>query len=701
MPNPSIVQGDPSREADAYLQLEVTQLKALLLSRISASEANISVTVNRSRLDEVRAGWWEHPSPPPLMRLVQRFALEALHLDILVATLAPHLDPEIPELYRKLRGGLFMEHIDGAILLRLLGSSWQESLSIRRAIGPQSPLLRHRLLQNIALQGGASALHTAVIIHPRIIHFALGEEGLHQLIAPFCQVEHPMNSLDSVILPQETKDRALELLKPNRALSSRLSAWGYDGVLDYGRGSVLLFVGPPGTGKTFFVQALAAALDMPLLRVFVSKILRSEASAEDVLAELIVESKLRAALLFFDDCATLFAERGPALGALLTFLEQFEGIAILATNHTEHLDLALERRVLLRIDFSRPDRAARESIYRVLLPPGVPLCEDVDLEELAGKYEFTGGMIKNTVMVALNKSLSRDMETPLLDMKLIEEAAESQLRNRLDDFAIVSQTRLTLSDLVLPDETRTKIEELLSACKNHEAVINGWGFRERLMTGRGIVSIFDGPPGTGKTFCAEILGSELGLPVSRINIPSVVSKWVGETEQNLQEIFRRARAGRSLLLFDEADALFGQRVEKVERATDRYANMEVNLLLQEIERYDGVVLLTTNLYSALDDALLRRILFRISFTEPNAAQRTEIWRLLIPPSAPLHDDVDFEELGETFDLAGGRIKNAVLRAAYRARQCGADAIAMEHLSAAAIDELKSLGKMVRDDEFNW
>ncbi len=352
--------------------------------------------------------------------------------------------------------------------------------------------------------------------------------------------------------------------------------------------------------------------------------------------------------------------------------------------------------MLLRLDFPRPDRKARESIFQVLLPPNVPTSEPLDLGTLASRYDFTGGAIKNTILVALNKALARAPERPMLDMPLLDEAAESQMRARLDDFAIVSEARLTLSDLILPPDAHEKVVELLSACRNHEAVIHGWGFGERIMTGRGIVSIFDGPPGTGKTFCAEILGAELGLPVSRINIPSVVSKWVGETEQNLQEIFRRARAGRSILLFDEADALFGKRVEKVERATDRYANMEVNLLLQEVERYDGVVLLTTNLYAALDDALLRRILFRITFPDPDAEQRATIWRKLIPAHVPMDKDVDFDELGENFELAGGRIKNAVLRAAYRARQAGSEVISMVHLSSAAIDELKAAGKMVRD-----
>jgi SpoVK/Ycf46/Vps4 family AAA+-type ATPase len=381
---------------------------------------------------------------------------------------------------------------------------------------------------------------------------------------------------------------------------------------------------------------------------------------------------------------------------VLAFMESVDGIVIMATNDASHVGLALERRVLLRLDFPRPDADARQQIFETLLPPELPIEAGADIRELAERYDFTGGLIKNTIMVALNRAIARSVEAPCLAYSLLRDAAEEQLRNRLDEYAIVTEGRLTLEDVVLPPDTRTRVTEVLAACRNHDFVLNRWGFGERLVTGRGIVALFDGPPGTGKTLCAEILGAALGLPVSRVNIPSVVSKWVGETEQRLQDVFRRAKAARTLLLFDEADALFGKRVSEVERATDRYANMEVNLLLQEIERYDGIVLLTTNLYSALDEALQRRIMYRITFQDPDDEQRANIWRTLLPRNVPLADDVDFPALGREFELSGGRIKNAVLRAAYRARQEDKASVAMEHLWSAAVEESRGAGKVVRD-----
>ncbi|GMV38444.1 MAG: hypothetical protein AMXMBFR64_01600 [Myxococcales bacterium] len=692
--------GNAGADHDIHLHQEVERVGALIRARLAPDGASAAALLGdlSREVEAARRRWSKRPieERPPLLQLAGRFSLSSLELDVTATTLAPHLDPELPGLLRQLRGGMWSEHLDAAVLLRLFARTWDETLALRRAIGPQGALVRNRILVVQDLPAGATALQSAVSLHPRIVHFAVGETGLHHLIAPWCAVEEASVPFDSVVLPDELLRRVLDVLEPHASLRERLARWGYDEALPIGRGAVLLFVGAPGTGKSMLSRALATRMGSRLLRVFVSKMMRSQAAAEDVLDELAVEARLRDAVLLFDDCAPLFAEGGPALAALLAFLDRFDGVAILATNRTENLDLALERRVLLRVDFPRPDRLARERIYESLLPPEMPITEGTSLAELAAAYDFTGGMIKNTVMLALNKAVARDPSEPTLDGALLREAADIQLRNRLDDLAVTSESRLGLADLVLPPDVEGQVHDLLNACRNHEFVINAWGFGDRLPTGKGVISIFDGPPGTGKTLCGEILGTELGRPVSRVNIPSVVSKWVGETERNLQEVFRRARAGRSILLFDEADALFGKRVEKIERATDRYANQEINLLLQEIERYEGIVLLTTNLMSALDDAVMRRILFRIHFPEPDADLRARIWRTLVPRQVPLGDDVDFEELGERFELAGGRIKNAVLRAAYRASAECPRLLCQRHLVRAGVDESRAAGKVVRD-----
>ena len=211
--------------------------------------------------------------------------------------------------------------------------------------------------------------------------------------------------------------------------------------------------------------------------------------------------------------------------------------------------------------------------------------------------------------------------------------------------------------------------------------------------------MFSGEPGTGKTLCAEIMATQLGLQLYQISIPQVMSKFIGETEKNIAQIFQSAKANHAMLLFDEADSLFSNRV-KVESSVDKFSNMETNQLLQEIERFEGVIILTTNLDKQIDKAFQRRIQFKVAFPFPEAEYRAAIWELLFPKQCPLdHDHMDWDILGKSFELSGGHIKNAVLRAAYRAA-CTGGIVTMETIRFAAEQECKQAGKLFRSFELD-
>ncbi len=294
----------------------------------------------------------------------------------------------------------------------------------------------------------------------------------------------------------------------------------------------------------------------------------------------------------------------------------------------------------------------------------------------------------------MNLAIARDPDHPRLTHDLLEEGCRSQLRYALESLTERTTTHLRLKDIVLPEAEKRKVAELIAACRNQTLVLNRWGFGRRLVTGKGIVALFDGPPGTGKTLCAEIVAGELGRPLHRVNIPEVVSKWVGETEKHIKQVFEAARVSHAMLLFDEADALFSARVAEARTSTDRYANMEVNLLLQEVERFPGVCILTTNSFGLLDKAMVRRVQFRVTFKEPDVEERRAIWETLCPPEAPLARDVNFAVLAERFELTGAQIKNALLRAAYRAAEAGRP-LDQATLIAACEDECEAAGKVVR------
>mgnify|MGYP000952686345 FL=1 len=335
----------------------------------------------------------------------------------------------------------------------------------------------------------------------------------------------------------------------------------------------------------------------------------------------------------------------------------------------------------------------RVQLWESHLPDDLAVSEDLDLRQLASRYPLTGRHIRNAVDLAAGLWRAERRADPM-PVDRLATAADMQLRADLAGFAEERAASHRLEDVVLPDEQAAQLQEVRQACAVHARVMTAWGFGRALSKGRGLGILFDGEPGTGKTHAAEALASELSLRLFQVSIPRIVSKWVGETEKNIAAIFRQARHANALLLFDEADALFSARTE-VETSNDRHANMEINSLLQEIEHYDGVTVLTTNLKRNLDRAVERRIAFRIAFPFPDAALRARLWERLVPREAPLAGDVRFAELAARYELSGGHIKNAVLRAAYRAMSDGGP-IAMRHLSQAAALEARNLGRLVRD-----
>jgi SpoVK/Ycf46/Vps4 family AAA+-type ATPase len=269
-----------------------------------------------------------------------------------------------------------------------------------------------------------------------------------------------------------------------------------------------------------------------------------------------------------------------------------------------------------------------------------------------------------------------------------------QARPRLDDLAQRIESVATWDDLVLPELQRQTLREIAVHVRQRARVYEAWGFAAKCARGLGISALFVGASGTGKTMAAEVLANELRLDLYRIDLSQVVSKYIGETEKNLRRVFDAAEEGGAILLFDEADALFGKRSE-VKDSHDRYANIEVSYLLQRMEAYRGLAILTTNMKSALDTAFLRRIRFIVQFPFPDAAQRAEIWRRIFPPGTPT-EGLDIEKLAR-LNVAGGSIRNIALNAAFLAADAG-ESVRMTHLLRAARNEYGKLEKPLTEAE---
>jgi hypothetical protein len=258
-----------------------------------------------------------------------------------------------------------------------------------------------------------------------------------------------------------------------------------------------------------------------------------------------------------------------------------------------------------------------------------------------------------------------------------------------------ARVNFRLEDIVLPPANSEQLAELMACVRNRRTVLEEWGFAAKLSLGVGVSALFSGPSGTGKTMAAGIIAEELELPLFKVDLSSVVSKYIGETEKNLKDVFEAAEKANAVLFFDEADALFGKRTE-VKDAHDRYANIEVSYLLQQMEEYSGLAILATNKKEDLDRAFLRRIQFVVEFPFPNETLREEIWRKVFPAGVPISADVDFCAIARTYSLAGGNIKNAALLAAYLAAE-GRTAVGPQELHRALKREYEKLGKIYPGD----
>ncbi|HEX5203241.1 ATP-binding protein [Paractinoplanes rhizophilus] len=282
------------------------------------------------------------------------------------------------------------------------------------------------------------------------------------------------------------------------------------------------------------------------------------------------------------------------------------------------------------------------------------------------------------------------------DGGLVAPAVRRLAGGHLDGVAVRIRPRRAWPDLILPPEEATQLRELASRHRERDTVYGRWQFRATASTG--VVALFAGPSGTGKTLAAEVVAGELGLDLYKVDLSAVVSKYIGETEKNLERIFGAAAAGDLVLFFDEADALFGKRSE-VSDAHDRYANIEVAYLLQRLETYDGLVVLATNLQRNIDPAFLRRISVAIDFVPPEEPERRQIWSRAFPPTAPLAGDLDVEFLARQFKITGGVISNAALGAAFLAAAEDSP-ITMRHAVLSVKREFQKLGRLRTEKEFD-
>jgi SpoVK/Ycf46/Vps4 family AAA+-type ATPase len=627
--------------------------------------------------------------PLPFDVLAARYGLDPAEVDVLRLAVAPSLDSSFRKRVARYKDNVLLDYVDVDFLLSVLFESRPERLRARELFLPSGRLVREHLVQLSLPRDIASDTLPAneVRVPDRVVNFLLGHDYLDKTIASLARLERPQVPMDRLVMDEKTRDEVLTVVR----------GWASRGT-DQGHGLVVGMSGPPGTGKSLFATVIASTLGRPLVTADCGK-LADDPTLKETLETLFFDVRMRGAILALDHCEVLFAQKSPRLPTAYAALEAHPGLAVLLTNDPKQLDGSLERFVAYQVEFEAPDFAQRDKLWALHADAqDLPRGPDVDLPALAQTFDFNGGQIRNAVSVGRELVASRG-EAALTQADLVA-GSWAQVRADMEEYSKKRKIHLTLEDLILPDEEMKQVREVLEAAQNKAFIMTRWGFGKRLSTGKGICCLFVGDAGTGKTLCAEILAEALKQGLYQISIPRVMSKYIGETEKNIERIFSTAKANNSILLFDEADALFTSRV-KVETSVDRFSNMEINLLLQEIERFEGLTLLTTNLEKNMDKAFERRIQFKIRFPFPEKHYRARIWKTLIPRECPIDPDIDWDLVGESFELSGGHIKNAVLRAAYKAAR-DTKRITMKNIVDAAEAECRQSGRLfrgLRQDDF--
>jgi SpoVK/Ycf46/Vps4 family AAA+-type ATPase len=334
------------------------------------------------------------------------------------------------------------------------------------------------------------------------------------------------------------------------------------------------------------------------------------------------------------------------------------------------------------IDVKPPTSDQRAKLWRDSLGSGT----EEDAQFLATQYPLAPALIVRAAEAAKTRANGRKLEP-----EDIYAGVRAVLDDKLGDYAKRVEVTQTWDDLVLPPDQMDAIKYLVARIRQRRTVYEQWGFAAKVGKGLGTSALFSGPPGTGKTMVAALIAKELGLELYQVDMAKVTSKWIGETERNLAALFDAAEAGHAVLLFDEADSLFGKRTD-VKSSNDRYANLETNYLLQRLESFTGICLLTTNHENAIDPAFQRRLSLHLRFELPEAEEREQLWRAMLPAAAPVAAGLDMTALARRFAMSGGYIRNAALRAAFMAADEGS-VITARHLESAAKLEYEGMGKI--------
>ena len=613
-------------------------------------------------------------TPLRLERLAHDFDLARTDVDILLLCIAPAFDAKYERLYGYLQDNVTHRRPSVRLVLDLLGSPGMDRYALAAHLTPGAPLFRHRLLEPVIEPLPASSHWINQTLHPDegVVAWLRGQYQPHPVLGQHAVlVEAGPNSADRLLVGDCVR---------------RLNLDGCEGDTP-----IVVLYGADTARQDAAACMIAQHFGRSLLRINVEAAAAGQNSSAEVVRTSLRDAWMLGAVVHlrhWDFCVDEDRYAPPDLFAAIC---AHPGVVILSSAAAWRTGGIDRTRAVRACEFGVLDYSQRKLLWEHYLR-GVrheSLTGTITgtIEALAGQFALTSDRIRDAAAAAKDAA-----QGSALTAEHLFAAARAYSSPRLSAAAHRINPRFDWGDLVLPEGQLEILLELAAAVRHRPKVLEQWGVGRKLVSSSGITALFAGPPGTGKTMAAEMLAGMLDLDLYKIDLASVVSKYIGETEKNLERIFSEASRSNAILFFDEADAIFGKRSE-VKDAHDRYANLEISYLLQRMESYDGITILATNLRANLDEAFTRRLQFVVEFPFPQVQERQRIWTQLFPPELPRAQDIDFDLLAQRYELAGGNIRNIIVSAAYLAADNG-NLVTMEHLLHGARRELQKMGRTI-------
>ena len=652
---------------DQHLAATVTWLRLRLLQLATAKndseDDGEGIELARQAIIKLEA----HDPPPALIILAHHLGLSLFDQQLLALCAAVELDTGIPALCANAQADPLKSYPTFALAFALFDDPDWNTLS------PHAPLRHWRLLE--INQAGTQALTTAALaIDERIVNYLKGLNYLDDRLTPLLDPVRVQN-IENELPPsqQQVVKQIIERLRQTNGMEQP---------------SVIELLGHDTASKRSIAGRVVSALGLNLhtmsLKTMPSQVGDFEAfirlwQRESLLMPLALYIEVDSTVDFDKALLKRFLERSDTL----TFLDLEDARTELSNNR-------------LSVEINKPTPEEQQQIWMKALPGHV----NDQPQRLAEQFSFSPDEINRLVRLALDESDQQESSANNIDSigKSLWRVCRITARDGMDQLARRIDAKAVWKQLVLPPKQKALLGQIIEQVKCRSCVYEDWGFRQQMNRGLGINALFTGESGTGKTMAAEVIANALELDLYRIDLSAVVSKYIGETEKNLRKLFDTAEDSGAILFFDEADALFGKRSE-VKDSHDRYANIEINYLLQRMESYRGLAILATNMKTSLDKAFVRRLRFIVEFPFPGIEQRTEIWQRVFPPETPVDENFDSARLAK-LSLTGGNILNVALNAAFMAAH-HSSRVTMPLILNAARYEFRKLERPAKESDFYW